>query len=161
MTKYLCRISLLIAFAVSNASQTYAFTPPNQAAFSGAASTSSRSSPSAALGMQTKQPPAVPDSPSKYSYGEESRKFRRTVYTHDDWVKHRSSDRFFRNLRSITQSGIYENISKEVIATTSVAAALCFWNCIFGDYQDFSGVSQAGLMKDSLISIAFSGRHRN
>lgn len=41
-------------------------------------------------------------------YGEESRKFRRTVYTHDDWVKHRSPDRFFTNLLTTTTSGIYK-----------------------------------------------------
>eukprot|EP00581_Thalassiosira_minuscula_P011857 CAMPEP_0183725394 /NCGR_PEP_ID=MMETSP0737-20130205/20453_1 /TAXON_ID=385413 /ORGANISM="Thalassiosira miniscula, Strain CCMP1093" /LENGTH=78 /DNA_ID=CAMNT_0025956359 /DNA_START=24 /DNA_END=257 /DNA_ORIENTATION=- len=28
------------------------------------------------------------------TYGEGSRKYRRTVYTHEEWVKHRSSDRF-------------------------------------------------------------------
>jgi hypothetical protein len=41
-------------------------------------------------------------------YGEESRKFRRTVYTHDDWIKHRSPDRFFKTLRTTTTSGIYK-----------------------------------------------------
>ena len=35
-------------------------------------------------------------------YGEESRKFRRTVYSHEDWVKHRSPDRFFKNIMSTT-----------------------------------------------------------
>lgn len=41
-------------------------------------------------------------------YGETSRQYRRTVYTHDDWVKHRSPDRFLRNLASIPASGIYK-----------------------------------------------------
>ena len=41
-------------------------------------------------------------------YGEESRKYRRTVYTHEDWVKHRSPDRFFKNIMSTTKSGIYK-----------------------------------------------------
>jgi ion channel-forming bestrophin family protein len=41
-------------------------------------------------------------------YGEESRKYRRTVYSHDDWVKHRSPDRFWKNLRTTTNSGIYK-----------------------------------------------------
>ena len=75
------------------------------------------------------------------SYGEESRKFRRTaVYTHDDWVKHRSPNRFFRNLSSsFSQSGIYKNLGREVLATTvGVAPFLVTWNCIFGDYQDFA-----------------------
>jgi hypothetical protein len=41
-------------------------------------------------------------------YGEESRQFRRTVYSHDDWVKHRSPDRFWNNLKTTTKSGIYK-----------------------------------------------------
>jgi hypothetical protein len=41
-------------------------------------------------------------------YGEESRKYRRTVYSHDDWIKHRSPDRFLKNLLSTSKSGIYK-----------------------------------------------------
>lgn len=41
-------------------------------------------------------------------YGEESRKYRRTVYSHEDWVKHRSPDRFIKNILSTTKSGIYK-----------------------------------------------------
>ncbi len=87
------------------------------------------------------------------SYGEESRKFRRTVYTHDEWVKHRSPNRFVRNLSSFTNSGIYKNIGREVFATTSVATFICAWNIIFGDYQDISGAVHAGPLKDSIIPI--------
>lgn len=87
------------------------------------------------------------------SYGEQARKFRRTVYTHDDWLKHRSSDRFFRNLKSITDSGVNRNLYKEVIATVSVSAFIILWNGVFGDYQDFSGVTHAGIFHDSSIPI--------
>lgn len=41
-------------------------------------------------------------------YGEDSRKYRRTVYSHDDWVKHRSPDRFWNTLATTTKSGIYK-----------------------------------------------------
>ena len=41
-------------------------------------------------------------------YGETSRQFRRTVYTHEDWVKHRSPNRFVKNIFSIVASGIYK-----------------------------------------------------
>ena len=34
-------------------------------------------------------------------YSEVQRKNRRTVFMHDDWLKHRSSNRFFRNIRTI------------------------------------------------------------
>jgi len=49
-----------------------------------------------------------PEGITDIPYGEESRKFRRTVYTHDDWVKHRNPNRFFKNLRTTTTSGIYK-----------------------------------------------------
>lgn len=104
--------------------------------------------------MKTKQaPPAAIEESDKYTYGEVSRAYRRTVYTHDDWVKHRSPNRFFRNLSSIPSSGVYKNLAKEVIATTAVATFVVFWNCIFGDYQDFSSVSHKGPLHDSLIPI--------
>ena len=86
-------------------------------------------------------------------YGEESRKYRRTVYTHDEWIKHRSPRRFIRNLGSFTSSGIYKNVGREVLATTSVAIFIALWNMVFGDYQDIAGVSHPGLLKDSFIPI--------
>ena len=39
---------------------------------------------------------------------------RRTVYMHDDWVRHRSSDRFVRNMLTIGSSGINQALSKEM-----------------------------------------------
>mmetsp|Transcript_12280 Transcript_12280/g.36044 ORF Transcript_12280/g.36044 Transcript_12280/m.36044 type:complete len:155 (+) Transcript_12280:116-580(+) len=60
----------------------------------------------------TKQPSFIP-MPKEISYGEESRKYRRTVYTHDDWVKHRAPDRFLRNSYNMFTSGIYKNIGNE------------------------------------------------
>jgi hypothetical protein len=53
------------------------------------------------------RPPKL-EKPKNILYGEASRKFRRTVYTHDDWERHRSPDRFIRNLASITTSGVYK-----------------------------------------------------
>lgn len=43
----------------------------------------------------------------KVPYGEQSRKYRRTVFKHDDWVNHRSSSsRVFDNLQSLFFSGV-------------------------------------------------------
>jgi len=86
-------------------------------------------------------------------YGEESRAYRRTVYTHDDWVRHRSSDRFFRNLGSFATSGIYKSLFKEVIATATIASFVVVWNMIFGDYQDLQNITHNGIMHDSLIPV--------
>eukprot|EP00985_Skeletonema_marinoi_P019865 scaffold11538_cov74-Skeletonema_marinoi.AAC.1 len=84
-------------------------------------------------------PPIDPSAPVTETYGEGSRKYRRTVYTHNEWVKHRSSDRFVNNLTTLISSGIYKNIGKEVLATTSVAAFVWAWNLVSGGYEDFSG----------------------
>ena len=43
---------------------------------------------------------------------------RRTVYMHDDWVWHRSSDRFVRNMLTIGSSGINQALSKELSFVT-------------------------------------------
>jgi hypothetical protein len=77
--------------------------------------------------------------------GEEQRKFRRTVYTHDDWRKHRSQDRFVYYLAAIFKSGVYKNLGREVGLVTLVAVFVCVYNGLVGGYSDFSGVEYAGL----------------
>lgn len=86
-------------------------------------------------------------------YGEESRPYRRTVYSHEDWVRHRSPDRFSRNLSTFASSGIYKSLFKEVVATSTVASFVVVWNMIFGDYQGLDGVTHEGIMHDSLLPI--------
>jgi putative membrane protein len=63
-------------------------------------------------------------------YGEDSRKYRRTVFTHKDWIKHRSSDRLFRNLSSIFQSGIVRQLFEEISLVAGIATAVVVWNDI-------------------------------
>ncbi len=96
-------------------------------------------------------PPVDPAAPAVDLYGEGSRKYRRTVYTHNEWVKHRSSDRFVNNISTLVYSGIYKNIGKEVLATSSVAVFVWAWNMLVGGYEDFAGV-----MHDPLISNKFA-----
>ena len=115
-------------------------------------STRSTSSSSTELYRSTKEPPKLPPI-RDISYGEESRQFRRTVYTHDDWVKHRSPERFWRNVRAIGVSGVYKNLATEVAVTTSIASFIVVWNMVFGGYTDLSGVSQPPLMPDALMPI--------
>lgn len=93
-----------------------------------------------ALFGNTQSPPPIP-MPKELSYGEESRKYRRTVFTHDDWVKHRSPERFVRNLSSIWTSGVYKNLANEVMATTGVATFVVLYNALVGGYTDFGGVA--------------------
>jgi putative membrane protein len=63
-------------------------------------------------------------------YGEDSRKYRRTVFTHEDWIKHRKSDRLFTNLSSTFQSGIVRQLFEEISLVAAIAAAVVVWNDI-------------------------------
>jgi predicted membrane chloride channel (bestrophin family) len=88
-----------------------------------------------------------PDTATKdIPYGETSRQFRRTVYTHDDWVKHRSPNRFVKNIFSLVNSGIYKNVSREVSATTTVATIVFLWNMLTVGYDDLSQIHHAPLI---------------
>jgi hypothetical protein len=83
--------------------------------------------------------------------GEEQRKFRRTVYSHDDWKKHRSQDRFLYYLTAIFKSGVYKNLGREVALTTSVAIFVCVYNLVVGGYTDFAGVQHDALIASDLL----------
>jgi len=77
-------------------------------------------------------------------YAETQRKDRRTIFMHDDWVRHRSSERFLRNMLSIPSSGINRALYKELVFVTSVAAFVVAFNCLFVSYQGAGGVVHPG-----------------
>ena len=85
--------------------------------------------------------------------GEAQRQFRRTVYTHDDWKKHRSQDRFFYYLLAIFKSGVYKNMGREVGAVTTIAALVIAINALTGGYTDFSGIDHPGLLPFDKIGL--------
>jgi putative membrane protein len=91
--------------------------------------------------------------PKNISYGEASRPYRRTVYSHDDWVKHRSPDRFRRSIVSFLKSGVYKNISREIKVTTAVATFVMLWNMLTGGYTDLSGVAHGAVLSGRFISV--------
>mmetsp|Transcript_13900 Transcript_13900/g.21340 ORF Transcript_13900/g.21340 Transcript_13900/m.21340 type:complete len:411 (+) Transcript_13900:206-1438(+) len=77
----------------------------------------------------------------KPTYGEESRKYRRTVFGHDDWVKHRRPDRFVKNLSTIFDSGVTQGTRFEVSCVAGVATFATLWNGLFYEgLRDFNGV---------------------
>lgn len=80
------------------------------------------------------------------TYAEESRQYRRTVYMHDEWIKHRSSDRFFRNMITIGQSGVTQNLGDELVVFTSIATAVVGANMLLQSYTDLEGVKHAGAL---------------
>lgn len=65
----------------------------------------------------------------KVPYGEQSRKYRRTVFKHNDWVNHRqSSSKVFDNLQSMFFSGVVRQLRPQVGAVTAVAGVVMGWN---------------------------------
>jgi len=90
--------------------------------------------------------PPTADVILKDTYGEGSRKYRRTRYTHDDWKRHRSPDRFVRNLSSMFNSGVYKSLGREVLATSAFTALLVFYNSITGGYTDLSGAEHDAII---------------
>jgi len=62
-------------------------------------------------------------------YGETSRKYRRTVFRHNDWVAHRSSSsRILNNLQSMFFSGVVRQLRPQVTAVALVALLVLTWN---------------------------------
>mmetsp|Transcript_33811 Transcript_33811/g.81985 ORF Transcript_33811/g.81985 Transcript_33811/m.81985 type:complete len:444 (+) Transcript_33811:39-1370(+) len=61
-------------------------------------------------------------------YGEASRKYRRTVYTHKDWLNHRSNDRLLGNLISMFYSGVVRQVKNKIALIVSVAIFVTFWD---------------------------------
>jgi hypothetical protein len=86
-------------------------------------------------------------------YGEESRQYRRTVYSHDDWKKHRSADRFHHYLGALFSSGMYKNLERRVTTTTWVATFLCVWNALTGEYQDLERVKHVGVLSGCFLPV--------
>ena len=65
----------------------------------------------------------------KVPYGETSRKYRRTVFRHQDWVTHRSSSsRIVANLQSLLFSGVVRQLKPQVTAVSAVSALALAWN---------------------------------
>jgi len=76
-------------------------------------------------------------------YGEGSRRFRRTVYTQEDWLKHRSSTRLFKTLGGTLTSGVVRSLLVEVGVVTGFALAIVMWNAVLFGYVDLANVAHA------------------
>ena len=64
-------------------------------------------------------------------------------------MKHRSSDRFINNLKTLPNSDIYKQVGPTVFLTTSIAISVCVWNTLVGGYEDFGGVMHAPVIAES------------
>ena len=65
-------------------------------------------------------------------YGEQSRQYRRTVYSHGDWIRHRNptnpAGRIFTNIRGMFFSGIIRQMRSDIAMVTLVATFVVLWN---------------------------------
>merc|ERR1719428_1219747 len=98
----------------------------------------------------------------KESYSERSRAYRRSVYFHDNWIKHRSNDRYIRNFKTLFDSGVVRSLSSEILLVTGIAVAVVTINMLIAGYDDFSNVHHAAplplpIIKDlSLPALPFT-----
>lgn len=73
-------------------------------------------------------------------YGEESRKYRREVFTAADWVRTRRQERFTDNIKTTFQSGLIVQIAPELTFVGISSTFIVLWNLFFVDgYVDFVG----------------------
>ena len=49
-------------------------------------------------------------------------------YSHDDWLRHRGSDRFFRNLFKFNKSPIVKNLLDEAAILAAICTGIILWN---------------------------------
>ena len=59
---------------------------------------------------------------------------------HDEWVRHRSSDRFFRNMKTIAKSGVGQALQTELIFVTMTSVFAVVSNCLIWKFQGPGGV---------------------
>jgi len=99
------------------------------------------------LGPLLEVDPQRDDSKDKQSYGEMSRQFRRTVFGPEDWIKHRSPVRFFQNLITLFNSGIFVDLLDQVLFIGGVATFVELWNALaVAGYVDFQGIQHESLL---------------
>ncbi len=61
---------------------------------------------------------------------EELRKLRRTVFTHYDWKRHRSSNRYFHELLKMPRSQVIKGLTKQALGVTFVSAVIVIYNLL-------------------------------
>jgi putative membrane protein len=131
----------ILALLVSLSAPTNAFTPNGLGKASPIVVSRQESTQLQAAG------PTEEDLKRFQSYGEASRKLRRSYFSHADWLKARADDRFLYNLSSIIRSGILKQLSKELITIAGISTFICVWNALFAaGYDDLAGFHHASVL---------------
>jgi ion channel-forming bestrophin family protein len=85
----------------------------------------------------------------KINYAENSRRFRRTYFNHDDWVKQRGNDRFIKTMLTTFQSGVVRQLLPKLCLVALTATFVCMWNAfLVTGYQDLQGVHHEAFVQN-------------
>ena len=79
-------------------------------------------------------------------YKESSRQYRRSVFMHDEWVDHRSTERFLNSIKTTTESGVLRGREDEILAATAFAGFLVVYNTIAGGYTGLGMVKHDAII---------------
>jgi hypothetical protein len=94
------------------------------------------------------------DPTSTISYGESSRIYRRDVFSYDQWVEHRSTDRFVGNLLDILKSGIFRQLLPSCLYVSSIALFIATYNAaLVNGYDDLAGLHHDALFSNTAITF--------
>ena len=68
------------------------------------------------------------------SYAERRRKLRRDYYTHENWLRARSKNRFTGTIAKMIESGVVRQLYDEVLSIGILSTLVCLWNlvCVTG-----------------------------
>lgn len=84
------------------------------------------------------------------SYGEASRMFRRSYFSHSDWLHARRDGRFYYNINSILASGIARQLGKALGLVAGISTLIVVWNTLLvAGFDDFAGVYHNPLIESS------------
>lgn len=105
---------------------------------------------------QVAKPISAEDSARRRArYTEVSRKYRRTTYDQDQWLKHRRSDRFLENLTTLLDSGVVRALQKEVSLIGGTAVFVVVWNALLvAGYDDFGGTHHSPIVNYALPLVS-------
>jgi len=78
-------------------------------------------------------------------------------FGHDNWLRHRASDRFYRNLFKFAWSPIVQSLLDEVFVLAVISLVIILWNeLVIDGYTDFSGVHHEAIFSEALPNIKLS-----
>lgn len=90
-------------------------------------------------------------------YKENSQPYRRNVFGHPEWRKHRSSKRYWKNLTTTFSSGVIQGLLLEVLTVAAVATGVVGYNAWVGNELPFLAAPEGlPLGKAVLPSLPFN-----